>query len=62
MNEGPVSTRLGLKGWPAVAASAPVDISPATDDRPYFKFLRRGWDTLEPDPERFVSPSNSEGP
>ena len=32
----------------------PYRVAPTTDNRPYFKFLRRGWEELQPDPERFV--------
>ena len=32
----------------------PYRVLPTTDNRPYFKFLRRGWEELQPDPERFV--------
>ncbi len=32
----------------------PYRVTPTTDNRPYFKFLRRGWEELQPDPERFV--------
>ncbi len=32
----------------------PYRVAPTTDNRPYFKFLRRGWEELQPDRERFV--------
>lgn len=36
-------------------AAVPYRVVPTTDDRPYFKFLRRSWAPMEPDSERFVS-------
>ncbi len=32
----------------------PYRVAPTTDNRPYFKFLRRGWGELRADRERFV--------
>ena len=39
---------------PALASELPYDVTPRTDDRPYFRFLRRHIEYLIPDQNQFV--------
>ncbi|MGF1476498.1 MAG: hypothetical protein ACFB6S_13125 [Geminicoccaceae bacterium] len=41
---------------PALQDLTPFNVAPATDDQPFFNFVRTEFDLLEPAPERFLDP------